>query len=549
MLIAATALLSANKKPSEADVIEAIGGVLCRCTGYCKIIGAVLDAQEMTPEAVSPATGAAVGARVARLDGLPKVDGTEALGADAFPAEALIVRVIRSPYHHARFRLGDLSAFVTEHPGITRFFTAKDVVGENCYGAIPAFADQPVFAETETRFRGEAIAAFVGDASVEALTLDCFPVVWEELPALTTAAASLEIGAELVHSNRSKNILVRGRVVRGDIDTAMAAADVVAEGLFETGFVEHAYLEPEAGFARRIGDRIEVHVCTQAPYLIRDDIAKILGIDPDRVRIVPTAVGGGFGSKIDLSVQPFIALAAWHLNRPVRMVYSRSESVMTTTKRHPAKIWARAGASREGKIVGLDFYGEFNTGAYASWGPTVAGRVPIHASGPYFVAHYRALTQAVHTHLVPAGAFRGFGVPQASIAQEQLYDELAEKLGLDRLEFRILNALEADQPTVTGQVLGAGIGIRKCLVSLRPHWARARHEAHALISLISETIARRLEASVSPACGMVVAIPLSRTHRRFGLALNRTAALPCIKAESTSAKDRTPLSLRSAPMR
>lgn len=477
MLVASTALLTAERKPSETEVIEAIGGVLCRCTGYRKIVRAVLDAEEKTPEAGLPATGGAVGERIARLDGKPKIDGTEVFGADGFPAGALVARVVRSPYHHACFEFGDISAFVAAHPGIMRIFTAKDVTGENCYGVISAFADQPVFAKRETRFRGEAIAAIVGDATIEGLILDDFPVVWKELPALTTTAASLEIGAELVHSNRRENILVRGRVVRGDIDAAMADADVVAEASFETGFVEHAYIEPEAGFAHRIGDRIEVHGCTQAPYLMRDSIAGILGIEPDRVRVVPTAVGGGFGSKIDLSVQPFIALAAWLLGRPVRMVYSRSESIMTTTKRHPAKIWARAGASRDGKIIGLDFYGEFNTGAYASWGPTVAGRVPVHASGPYFVPHYRALTQAVHTHLVPAGAFRGFGVPQASIAQEQLYDELADKLGLDRLEFRIFNALDADQPTVTGQVLGVGVGIRPCLEALRPHWARARHEA------------------------------------------------------------------------
>jgi CO/xanthine dehydrogenase Mo-binding subunit len=477
MLVTATALLNANKKPCETDVIEAIGGVLCRCTGYRKIVRAVLDARKVAPEAVWPATGTAVGARITRLDGMPKADGSEIFGADRSPPGALIVRVVRSPYHHARFELGDLSAYITEHPSIVRIFTAEDVIGENCYGAIPAFADQPVFAESETRFCGEAIAAVVGHTGIDALTLDDFPVVWEELPALITTAASLQLDADLVHSNRAENILVRGRVVTGDVDPAMAEADVIAEGWFETGFVEHAYIEPEAGFARRIGDRIEVHVCTQAPYLIRDDIAKILGIEPDRVRIVPTAVGGGFGGKIDLSVQPFIALAAWHLNAPVRMVYSRSESIITTTKRHPAKIWARAGASRDGKIVGLDFYGEFNTGAYASWGPTVAGRVPVHASGPYFVPNYRALTQAVHTHLVPAGAFRGFGVPQASIAQEQLYDELADKLGLDRLEFRFLNALDGAQPTVTGQVLGAGVGIRQCLEALRPHWARARHEA------------------------------------------------------------------------
>jgi CO/xanthine dehydrogenase Mo-binding subunit len=270
----------------------------------------------------------------------------------------------------------------------------------------------------------------------------------------------------------------------------MAKADLVLEASFETGFVEHAYIETEAGFARRIGDRIEVHVCTQAPYLVRDGIAKILGIAPTDVRIVPTAVGGGFGSKIDLSVQPFIALAAWHLKRPVRMVYSRLESLMTTTKRHPAQISARVGASRDGKIVGFDFRGDFNTGAYASWGPTVADRVPIHASGPYFVPNYRAVTRAIHTHLVPAGAFRGFGVPQACIAHEQLYDELADELGFDPLEFRILNALLPNQPTVTGQVLGAGVGIRACLEALRPHWARARREAESFNVSGSDTYRR-----------------------------------------------------------
>jgi CO/xanthine dehydrogenase Mo-binding subunit len=176
-------------------------------------------------------------------------------------------------------------------------------------------------------------------------------------------------------------------------------------------------------------------------------------------------------------VQPFIALAAWHLNRPVRMTYTRSESMMTTTKRHPAKIWARAGADRNGRLVALDFTADFNTGAYASWGPTVANRVPVHASGPYFVPHYRALTRAVHTHLVPAGAFRGFGVPQSAVAQEQLYDELADRLGMDRLDFRILNALDPSQPTVTGQILGEGVGIRACFEALKVHWNRARWDA------------------------------------------------------------------------
>ena len=246
---------------------------------------------------------------------------------------------------------------------------------------------------------------------------------------------------------------------------------------FETGFVEHAYIEPEAAWARRVGATIEIFTCTQAPHMNRDDLAKILGLASDAVRIVPTAVGGGFGSKLDLSLQPFVALAAYHLDRPVRMVYSRNESIMTTTKRHPARIKVRAGVNRDGKLIGMDFSADFNTGAYASFGPTVANRVPVHASGPYFMPHYRAVARAIHTHVVPAGAFRGFGVPQTAIAQEQIYDELALRIGMDRLEFRILNALEASQPTVTGQVLGEGVGIGACLEALKSHWNRALDEA------------------------------------------------------------------------
>jgi CO/xanthine dehydrogenase Mo-binding subunit len=367
MLVSATALLETNSAPSESDVMDAIGGVLCRCTGYRKIIAAILDtaSEDMGTtrvHAASPGAGAAVGSRMDRLDGKRKIDGSEIFGADESPAAALVVRAIRSPYHRARFRFGDLELFVRDHPGIDAVFTAKDVPGRNCYGVIPKFADQPVFAEDEARYRGEAVAAVVGDAAViESLEAADFPVTWEELPAIFEVGAALAAGARLIHKDRPENILVRGRVVRGDVDAALADADVVAEAEYETGFVEHAYIEPEAGFARRVGDQVEIQACTQSPYMDRSDIAAILGIAPERVRIIPTAVGGGFGSKLDLSVQPFLALAAWHLGKPVRMVYSRTESIVSTTKRHPARMRLRGGCNKEGKLVALDFAAEFNT--------------------------------------------------------------------------------------------------------------------------------------------------------------------------------------------
>ncbi len=480
MLVSATALLERESAPTEPAVMDAIGGVLCRCTGYRKIIDAILEAGSPDATAVCPVVGKAVGARLSRLDGQAKVSGSEIFGADEFPADALSIHLIRSPHDRAGFQFGDLANFVSSHPGISAVFTASDVPGRNCFGVIARFVDQPVFAEVETRFRGEAVAAVVGEpAALQEIDWRSFPITWEKLPAITSIDAALEAGAPRIHSEREENVLVRGRVVHGDVEHGFSECAVLVEGEFETGFIEHAYIEPEAGFARLVGNTVEVQACTQSPYMDRDDVAKILGIAPESVRIIPTAVGGGFGSKLDLSVQPFLALAAWKLNRPVRMVYSRNESMVSTTKRHPSRIRMRAGARRDGKLHAVDFAADFNTGAYSSWGPTVAARVPVHASGPYHVPHYRALTRAVHTNLVPAGAFRGFGVPQTAIAQEQIYDELADRLSIDRLEFRIINALDGTTPTVTGQVLGAGVGIRACFEALRPAWQRAHAECEA----------------------------------------------------------------------
>ena len=474
MLVAATALLERNPTPNENEVMDAIGGVLCRCTGYRKIIRAVMEAGIAAEPPVAHA-GSAVGTRLVRLDGKKKVDGSEIFGADEIPENVLGVRVVRCPHHRASFSFGDLKQYLVDHPGVVSVLTAEDVPGIDCYGVIPRFADQPVFAHQEARFRGEAVAAIVGEPDVlEALDLIAFPVHWQELPPLLTMEDALAASATPIHPTRDQNVLVRGRVVSGDVEKALQESDFVVDSRFETGFVEHAYIEPEAGFARAVGDTIEVQACTQSPYMDRDDLARLLGIPPEKVRIIPTAVGGGFGSKLDLSVQPFIAIAAWKCKRPVRMVYSRQESILCTTKRHPAQIRMRAGANRDGKIQAVDFSADFNTGAYSSWGPTVAGRVPVHASGPYRVPNYRALTRAVHTNIVPAGAFRGFGVPQAAIAQEQVYDELADLVGMDRLEFRILNSLDDDTPTVTGQVLGEGVGIRACFEALRPAWRAAR---------------------------------------------------------------------------
>ena len=414
------------------------------------------------------------------MDGPARVLGTAVFGADERPEGALALRAVRSPHARAGFRIGDLAPLHARYPGLVRVLTAADIPGQNRYGIYATGKDQPALAEGEVRHRGEAVLALVGDeATIAAIDDRDVPVTWEPLPPLAGIDVALRPDAPQLHVASPGNVLVTGRVAHGDVEGALSASVVTASVEVETTFVEHAYIEPEAGFARRVGDRIELTVSTQTPYMDRDEVALILGLPPDRVRIVPTACGGGFGGKLDLGVHPLIAVAAWLLDRPVRAVWTRPESMAASTKRHPARIRAEAGAGADGRLTGFRFHGDFDTGAYASWGPTVAHRVPVHAAGPYAYDAVQATSRAVYTNHQPSGAFRGFGVPQAAIAHEALMDELADRLGIDRLELRLRNALRRGSTTATGQVIHASAGLAECLEALRPHWDRLRAEAAA----------------------------------------------------------------------
>ena len=478
MLMAASALLANNPAPSRQEAEAALGGVLCRCTGYAKIIDAVCDVTLPAGEAM-PLSGNAVGTAVPRLDGLKKVNGAEIFGADHCPSNALHVRAIRSPHARAAFAFGDLDAWRKARPGLIAVFTAADVPGRNRFGVIPAFADQPALAEQEARFRGEAVALIAGErTAIERFDPADFPVTWTPLEPISDPQAALLTGAHEVFPGRAGNVLVRGRVAKGEPQTAIAKAAHVVTGQMQTRHVEHAYIEPEAGTAWMEGETLIIHACTQAPYMDRDDTAAILGLRPEQVRIIPSATGGGFGSKLDISLQPLIGLVAIKTGRPAFMAYSRAESMMSTTKRHPASMQATIAADADGYISGMTFAGDFDTGPYSSWGPTVANRVPVHASGPYRTPAYLAETRAVLTNGPVSGAFRGFGVPQAAVLQETLYDKLAEACGLDPLDFRRRNALEDGDRSVCGQSM-QDAGIAECLDALKPHWARAKAEADA----------------------------------------------------------------------
>ena len=481
MLMAATDVLQRHPYPSEQQVLDGLGGVLCRCTGYRKIVEAVMALSAPPTISPEPAAGQAVGARVARLDAQSKLTGAEKFGADDFPADCLWMRAVRSPHASARFDIVGLDAFRNRYPQVVAVLTAADVP-ENSFAVFPQPKDQPVLADGFVRMRGEAVMLIIGDMhAVQAIPEADMPLVWQPLPAMETPEQALMDKAALLHDFAAENILCRGRVVKGDVDQAMLKAAHIAEDTYRTSYVEHAYIEPEAGYAEVFEEngveRLRIFACTQTPVMDKEEVARVLQLPAEAIHIVPSAIGGGFGGKLDVSLQPLLAVAAWKLKRAVRTIYSRSESMVSTTKRHPSHIRARYACDADGQLLALDFHGDFNTGAYASWGSTVANRVPVHSTGPYFVPHLRALTRAVYTNNTVAGAFRGFGVPQAHIVTEALLDELAEKTGMDGLAFRLKNAIHAGQPTATGQILQASVGMTQCLQALQPAWIKAKAAA------------------------------------------------------------------------
>ena len=475
MLMAAQSLLNVKPNPSREEVEDALGGVLCRCTGYSKIVAAVLEASGTETQELPADADSGFGSRTRKVDGEPKLLGTEIYGADTAPDDSLWMRVVRSPHPRATFVLPSPEKIIEENPGLMRILTWQDVPGNNGFGIYPHIKDQPVLAKDQVRYRGEAVAALIGDRkSIEAVTDDDLGIEWVPQDAIESYESALEGKVSPVQEIHEDNLLAQGFLKKGDAESVYEQSLIKAQGSWETSYVEHAYIEPEAGYAVKRGQRLELFVSTQTPYMDRDEVAQVLGIAPDQVRIIPSAVGGGFGGKLDCSVQPLLAVAAWILEKPIRCTFTRPESLASSTKRHPAKMKASASCDKDGSLTSLSFEGDFNTGAYASWGPTVADRVPIHCSGPYFVPNILAKTRALLTNGPPSGAFRGFGVPQSAIAHEALMDSLAEQTGIDQLEFRLKNALRKGQKTGSGQLLENSVGQAECLEALQSRWQEWR---------------------------------------------------------------------------
>jgi CO/xanthine dehydrogenase Mo-binding subunit len=409
-----------------------------------------------------------IGESVVREDAVPKVTGKAIYGADLYKPGMLHGKVLLSTEAHALVKHIDTRE-AERMDGVHAVLTAKDIPGANVYGiAIP---DQQVLAEERVRFYGEPVALVAAeepDLAEEALSK--IHVEYEPLPPVFNPISALEPEAPQVQPNG--NLILRTRVRKGDCEKGFEEADVVIEDLFRTHGQDHAPIEPEAGIAW-IDENGTLVIFSSSQYIFRDrrQVAQVLKLPANRIRSIASEMGGGFGRKDDVTVEILVALLAWKTGRPVRLAYTRHESMLTQTHRHPTVVRARAGATRDGKLTALEgvIYGD--SGAYASLGIYVIKKMALHLGGPYYWPNYKTDSFSVYTNNPIGGPFRGFGVLQCAVVHESLLDRLAETIGMDPIEFRLNNCLREGLTFSTGQVMTEAAGIAATLEKLKEYMA------------------------------------------------------------------------------
>jgi selenium-dependent xanthine dehydrogenase len=475
IVMKAEALLARTPRPSDAEVARALAGNLCRCTGYVKIIRAIQRVADERAGARIPVEGSldGVGAPAPRYEGHEQVLGDQRFVADLVEPGMLHGAIRFSDHPRALVRRIDTSA-AEAHAGVTRVVTASDVPGEHSCGLIER--DWPVLVAEgeETRYVGDVlavVAAETREAAREAAAL--IEVDYEVLPPVTDPEAALAPDAPSIHP--AGNLLSTSVVRRGGVEAALATAAHVVSGTFTTQRIEHAFLEPEAVLAVPDGDGLRLHSPGQGAWEDRRQIAALLGLPERSVRVTQVPTGGAFGGKEDLGVQGPAALLAHLTRRPVLVRLSRRESLRFHPKRHPMRMTYTVACDAEGHLTAVRARIIGDTGAYASVGAKVLERAAGHACGAYRVPNVDVEARAVYTNNAPAGAMRGFGVPQVTFAIEGLLDELAERIGIDGWEIRWRNALESGDRFGTGQVLGAGVGLKRTLLAVRDAYRSARY--------------------------------------------------------------------------
>ncbi|MDQ2080832.1 molybdopterin-dependent oxidoreductase [Xanthobacteraceae bacterium Astr-EGSB] len=460
MVMAATSALRANPFADREEIKERLGGNVCRCTGYQKIVDAVELARDVVNGRISAtaleeeetADGRFIGANVRRLDAPSKVSGALKYAGDMVMANMLHVQVLRSPHAHARIVSLDISE-AAAMDGVEAVITSEDVPGVDGFGVF--VHDQPVMARGKVRYVGEAVAAVAAEDVVTARrALAKIKVVYEPLPAVFSVEEALRPGAPVLHDYAPDNVTKHIPVRVGDVARGFAESDLIVEQVYETQAVEHAYLEPEAGLAHVDADGV---VTIQSPSQNithhRHMLARILALPINKVRMIMSPVGGGFGGKEDMIYQGMLAILAIKTRRPVRLVFTREESIASTAKRHPSKTTLKMGLTLDGRIRAVEFNMVCDGGAYGLSTEGVMRKAAILGAGPYNIPNLKMDTYGIYTNNTPSGAFRSFGALQAQFATESHLDICAERLGIDPFEIRRINAMRPGSKTHTKQPL------------------------------------------------------------------------------------------------
>ncbi len=471
-IMTAYGLLSRKPDASADEIRYALKDTLCRCGGYTAIIQAIQAAGQairtgepvvgpQAPQSARP--GHAVGKSSPRADAAAKTTGAAKYTDDLSFSGMLHARVKRAMVPSALVRKIDVER-ARALPGVHAVLTAADIPGETNHGLVIYDWPALVGVGAQVRTVGDAIAIVAADTrEIASAALDLIEVEFDLLPVVSGPVQARKPDAPQVHAsgNQLKHIKVR----KGDVEEGFKDADVIIEHTYHTPMHDHAFIEPECSIAvpRPDDGRMEIYVGSQIPYSDRSQVARALGWPDERVHVIGMLIGGGFGGKEDIAGQIHAALLAQRTGRPVKLLFDRQESLIVHPKRHATQIRVKVGAKNDGRLVAVEseLYGD--TGAYASLGEKVMTRATTHSSGPYEAPHVRADCYAMYTNNPPAGAFRGFGVLQSAFAVESTMDMLAERLGIDPVELRKMNALKVGSVTNTGQTLRASVGLLECI--------------------------------------------------------------------------------------
>jgi CO/xanthine dehydrogenase Mo-binding subunit/aerobic-type carbon monoxide dehydrogenase small subunit (CoxS/CutS family) len=470
-ILTAYASLVYNPTPSQAEIRQALEGVLCRCGGYPSIERAVMAAaqalQSGTPVSVPDYPFASsplreIGKPQIRRDAFQKVTGSAMYTDDLYFENMLYGQVKRAGVPHAILRHLDVTQ-ARGLAGVRAVLTATDLPGEHYHGLVSQ--DWPILVGVGERIRyvGDALAIVAAETpNIAAKALDLITFDFEPQSVVTGPHEAREAQAPQLH--KKGNLLKHIQVRRGDVEQGFAQSDLILEHTFYNQTTEHLFLEPECSIARLTSDgQMEIYAGTQIPYSDRQQVARALDWPEEKVRVAGQFVGGAFGGKEDIAGQIHAALLAWATGQPVKLLFDRHESMLVHPKRHATQIRIKTGAKRDGSLLAVqtELFGD--TGAYASLGEKVMERATTHSTGPYDIPNISSDCYAMYTNNPPSGAFRGFGVTQSTFAIESMMDMLAHTLGMDPLQLRRKNALREGGTTSTGQVLPESVGLLECM--------------------------------------------------------------------------------------